>query len=50
MAAENLLFVDGFDDAFIIKHDLERILTHSIPPSDGDRQQNTIWSIQQCKV
>lgn len=31
MAAETLAFVDGFDNAFLIKHDLERILARHIP-------------------
>ena len=31
MAAETLTFVDGFDNAFILRHDLQRMLGRGIP-------------------
>ena len=31
MAAETLAFVDGFDNAYLIRHDLERMLGRDIP-------------------
>ena len=31
MAAETLAFVDGFDNAFILRHDLQRMLGKGVP-------------------